>query len=1108
MPTATPSVISGFGVPYALEADTTASTLGQYGPIASDATVVEDALGRRPALTLKTTGEQTATTSLEIATQGAGHVGTGTFRVRRTISGTLEDTWIGANIPNMLTGFAGVGWGSLSNQAVPHVVTLPNDKQILVYRQTDTPFFNIAARTYSPSTDAFATAVNVVTGLDSSHNPSPALCLAPDPAGGPDPIILCAYWVADDTTNEAQIHIAYSRNEGATWGTWARDVLPAAIDINSGSPYYTLGRIRWTFIGSQAVMFVHVTSSAAVSSEQEHVYQYASADYGTSWTLVTTLRGYGYLDIVTVGAVAYLTAISAVASPVIYLWPVRDAFVSISGLTPTDLFSYSEGAVTSGSPSVFSYASMAMAARRDGVIVVLNIRCVSNSRTGHALTYDPATGTSTVLNVYGVSAERLWWQDSNASSTEYPNDLCASVYRGQVRAFGVMISGTGNFDDRITEFNIAGNSSVTLPALSSTGSSISPAWQWTSVPVALASVFGWTFTGAGLRSITTNTGWETLTTAASAAYYTRTVTASADQQVWQMLRVRVDSGGGVSSRVIACGIRAAGVGYGYEFELRFSTTQIRFRDVGGAADTTTITIDTNTTGVDILMAISGAGLASAWARVVGADELQVWTAIEEGYQLTDDAGVGGTTNVIMFGNRATDTATSRWIATGGNAGDSLGAADLASGPLNPQELRGIPYALSGAYAAAGVSLGATGGPAMVGESWIVYPNAEHPVRHLLPVGDEDSTIDKIGGQRTSATEPASAWWSTATTGYVQVRFRGSANRVHPALIAVHAEGLNAPDPLVRFYNYDSSTYTTIGTMTNTRAGLRFLRPSASSPTVQVDTSGTSSPEPYIRSASLRGSYFRFTAGGKVRPILDNTEGRWSNDGDAALVILTLGGIDGTEPTSGTSGTIIYSRATFLVAMTASAEYGAFALQWSSAPDIYESQIRCSILAVCPVEPLLYARDWGTAYKQEDPAEVTETRSGLRRGRPRMTAPRRILSLPLTTLWDQRPLLDPSNQTPIVYKAYSNASYPVAGACGDEFGKLLGAWRKAGGSQHPVVWLPRIGTSTATQTLIGEEAGFYCRVTSPPQFTDDYGRDTGAARADVFRGDVWTLEEEI
>ena len=1114
MPTLTPSVISGFGVPYALEADTSASTLGQAGPVAGAPVVVADTLGRRPALSLSASGAQTSTTSLEVATQGAGHVGTGTFRVRRTIGGVVDGAWIGANLPNVLMGFSALGWGGLTVQAEPHALTLPDDTQIVVRRQANGIYREVVAQVYSPSTDTYGSAVNVATGLDASHNLSPALCLAPDPAGGPDPIILCAYWVANDTDDEAQIEISYSRDEGATWAVWARDVLPAAITINSGSPYYVLGRIRWTFLGSQAVMFVHLTASSG--SPRDVIRQYASADYGVTWTLIGTLAGDGvaYPDVVTVGAiayVAYLIYVSGGGERIAVIKPVRSAYVLAElddGSDDDDfLFDVTDAGLFAG--GIFTFGEVALTARRDGIIVGAIVRAVSTGQRPALTTiYDPATRRAS----FGLSAwaatYRLWWWDSQTTSTEYPTGLVLTAYRGQIRAYAIMVSGTTTFDDRVTRFDIGGNSSVTFPARAATGYTTATAWQWTSIPTALASAFGWTFTGAGTRSISTNTGWETLTTAANTAYYERTVTATADQQVWQLLRVKVDSGGGVSSRVVACGIRAAGVGYGFEFELRFSTTQIRFRNVTGASDKTTITIDTSTTGVDVLLAISGSGLASAWARVVGADELQVWTPIEEGFQLTDDAGAGGTSNVIMWGNRASGTATTRWIATGGNSGVSLGSADLASGPTNPDDLRGIPYALSGAYAAAGVSLGATGGPALVGESWVVYPNHEHPVRYLLPVGDEDSTPDKIGGQRTSSTEPASSWWATASTGYVQARFRGSANRTHPALVAVHAEGLNAADPLVRFYDYDAASYTTIGTMTNTRTGLRFLRPSAASPTVRVDTSGTSSTTPYIRAGSLKGSYFRFTVGGKVRPILDNTEGRWSNAGDAALCILTLGGIDGTEPTSGTAGTIIYSRATFITAMTASAEYGAFALQWSSAPDIYEAQIRCAILAVCPVEPLLYARDWGTAYKQEDPAEVYESRAGLRWGRARMTQPRLILSLPLTTLWDQRPLLDPAGQTPRIYKAFSNASYPIAGSYGDEFGKLLGAWRRAGGSQYPVVWLPRISTAAATQTLIGEDAGFYCRVTSPPQFTDDYGRDTGSARADVFRGDVWTLEGEI
>lgn len=1103
-----PTFLSGMGVPYALEADLDASTLGQANPKAGRADVVEDALGRRPALALKASGEQPLTTTLNVATQRAGHVGRSTFRVRRTVSGVTETNWIGADLPNILIGATFPGWAALANQGAPHAITLDDDSQVSVYWQTNGVVRDIKAQVFNPTTDIFASATTVVSGLDASHNPSPALLKIEDPAGGSEPFLLCAYWVANDTSNEAQVSIRYSRDGGTTWAVWSLNVLPSAITLNSGSPYYTLGRIRLAMVGAQVVLFAHVTSSASVSGEVEHVYHYASADTASSFTYITAFRGYGFPDVVSIGAVAYLVTISAVASPIVYLWPIRAAFVAVTGLTPTDLFGYAEAAIASGAPSAFTYGAVAIAARRDGVLVILNIRCVSNSKTGHATLYDPASATETELNNYGPSAERLWWQDANATSTEYPAEINATAYRGQIRCFSIMVSGTATYDDRLTRLDIGGPSSVTIPPRLISGIDVSPAWAWTSIPTALATAYGWTFTGAGTNSIATNAGWETLTTTANTAYYTRSGAVTATQQLWQLLRVKVDSGGGVSSRVVACGLRAAGVGYGFEFELRFSTTQIRFRNVTGASDQTTITIDTSTTGVDVLMAISGAGVASAWARVIGSDEVRAWTTIEDGYQLTDDAGAGGTTGVVMWGNRASGTATTRWVATGGNAGASLGSADLASGPTNPDDLRGIPFALSGAYATSGVSLGCTGGPAMAGDAWTVRPDAEHPVRYLLPVGDDDSALNVIGGQRTSSTEPASQWWATATTGYVRARFNGAQNRVHPALLAFHVEGLNAASPTVYGYDYDAASYVSLGTIDNTASGLRYSRPSASSPTVRVDTSGTSTTEIYLRAGELRGSYFLFSVGGEMRPIIDNTEGRFSNDGDAALPILTLGGIDGTEATSGSAGKIVFNRATFITAMTPTAEYGAFALRWASAPDLYEAQIRCSIFAVCPVEPLLYARDWGTAYRQEDPSEIYEARSGLRRGRSRMTTPRRILSLPLTTLYDQRPLNSPSTSSQITYKAYSNASYPIAGASGDEFGKLLGAWRRAKGVRHPLVWIPRIATSATTQTLLGSAAGFYCRITSPPQFTDDYGRDTGSVEAPVWRGDIWTLEEEI
>lgn len=1098
--TVTPTVLSGLAVPEALESDLDASTAGQYGPLAGYPEPVEDALGRRPALTLTTTGEQTAGRTVHIQVQTPGAVGQAGFIARRTVSGTLDGYWRGANLPAHLTGGAFQGWSSISNQYRPHAVTLPDDGQVVVFEQTNGTDRDIKAQVWSASSGSYASASTVKATLDASHTLWPALLLMGDPGGGADPILLCAYWNPNDTTNEAQVDISFSRDGGTTWSLWAKNVLPSAIDINSGSPYYTLGRIRMTLIGGQIALFAHLTASSGAT--KEYVYQYRSGDGGVSFSLVAALEDYGFPDAVSVGNVGYVALIRA-SDTTVYLWRLASAALSLANVSPVQAagqFGASGFAETTGSPDVFTFAAVAMAAGRDGKIYLFGLRAISSSREGSTSIWDPLTETETIPALGGgVSIQYVWWDDANSPATEYPINICATMYRGQARLYCTMESNDATYDLRITRLDLGGPNTITMPARSP-GSPLPTAWKETTIPTDAADTYGAVFSGAGTRSTATNPGWETLTTTANQAYYQYTFSGGATTEIVQLIRVRVDSGGGVSSRVIACGIRMAGVGYGFEFELRFSTTQIRFRDVGGATDETTVTVDTS--AVDVLLAMRGDGTASTWYRS-GTDEDQNFLPIEVAFALTDDAGAGGTTNIVMWGNRASGTAVSRWWPIGRNYNTVIALAD---GLTLPDDLRPIPFAPVGAHALAGVSVGATGGPALVGDAWTIYPDAERPVRHLAPVGDEDSARSLRGGQRTSSTEEASSWWGTATSGDVVLRYVGSANRYLSALMAFHVEGCEGRDPSVIAYNADTAATDVLGTLTNSTGGLRFIRASASSPVVRVDTSGTSSTEPYARSGSLKGGWVNLGSG-KLRPILDNSEGRWSNDGDAAPMQLRLGGIDGTEPVSGTGGVIIYPRATFLFAASTTTEYAKFGLRWSSAPDLYSAQLRCKVFAVCRVEPLLYAREWGTDYQEENPAELYESRSGLRRGRALMTGTRRTLSIPLGMLWDQRPIVDPDHADRRVYKAYSNSVYPIAGVMGDEFGKLLGAWRRAGGSEHPVLWLPRITYNVTTQSLVGANAGFYCRITETPSFTSQYGRDGGAQFADVWKGSTWTLSEE-
>ena len=145
----------GLLVPYALEADVTASTAGQAGPLAGVPLPAEDAAGRSPALVLSASGAQTATTSLSIITQDAGNVGQATYRVLPTVSGVARATASGADVPNVLTGFSGIGWSSANRQTHPHAVTLPDDTQVVVYaeRAAVIDTWTIKARVWSPTTE-------------------------------------------------------------------------------------------------------------------------------------------------------------------------------------------------------------------------------------------------------------------------------------------------------------------------------------------------------------------------------------------------------------------------------------------------------------------------------------------------------------------------------------------------------------------------------------------------------------------------------------------------------------------------------------------------------------------------------------------------------------------------------------------------------------------------------------------------------------------------------------------------------------------------------------------------------------------------------------------
>lgn len=1098
--TITPSVLCGVLVPYALEADLDASTVGQASPVAGVPLPAEDSAGRSPGLALSASGAQTAGTVLSVATQDAGNVGSATYRVKRTVAGVADASWRGADLPNVLVGFNGIGWASANRQTHPHAVTLPDDTQVVVYAERNSVIdtWDIKTRVWSPTSETYAAAVTVVTGLDKDHAPWPFLILMPDPQNrNGDPVVLLGHWDADDTNNVANVNLYISRDGGASWGGYARSVLEDPITLNSGSPYYVLGRIRGAMVGAQIVLFAWLTSSA---SPTENVFQWASATAAASFDYVglvgDSAKPTGYPDVVSRGMFAYL---AYSYDDDIYIAPVRNAFVRV--LTGT--------VVGAGLVTVSASTAAGTITAVEFCVLSYDVRRVVLHTANAARVFYTDTATSEFL------AGGLWFEDGNSPSTDKPTQIASTLYRGQVRIYANMDSATTTYENRLTRIDLGGLSSVTFPnATLSTRDSSRISWDTTYIPTALPSAYGgatpWTASGAGADDITTTVGWHRITTTANQRYYTNASTLAATDQMLFLARVRQVAGGSVAAREGVVGVRWARVGIGFQVEVRCSATQIRSYDVNAGATLNTVTVAVSS-GIDILMAISGTGKVSIWYRLIGTDEDRNFIELETATTCTDDAGAGGTTGSYYYGSLSTSTATFEYIPFGIKEYTEFGINDLATSFTNPTTLRGIPYGTN-TYALAGTKLTATGGPTLAGDAWTITPDAEYPYRHALPMGDSESTVEIQGGHRPSAREDASAWRSTATSGYLAFRYRGSRNRFVQAALGFHVEGLNVRTYGVYGYNEDGAAWVSLGTGTQYKT-VRFTRTNANSPMIQVDTGNASTDEPYLYEGELVGGYVKFVTSGDVRPIQWNGEGRWSSDGAHGLPYIELDpdSIDASESTTG-SLEIWYPRSTFVTYLLPTQKFSKYALYWSGAMDTYEGYIKANIVAIGQVLPMVRTRDFGTIIEQSNPGAFSEMRSGLRFGRQQMIAPRINMTVPLIAPQDQAPLLDATTtglfSNP--FKLSSTASMPLAGTVGDTAGKIAGIWRRTCGSRDPVVYLRRLAYGPPdTMTLLGREAaGHYSRITSQPRFTDRYGRDTGTAHGSVYVGENVLFEGEL
>jgi len=1071
---------AAFLIPFSLGVWRDELTTGEAGARAGIPEPQQRDDGSLPDVTVTPSGPQTPGTELQLQWVAPGFAPTSGYVVREA----SDTTWQGRDTP--LLGIAGDALvadavGS-TTRLLPHGVTLPDGTRIVTYQSTVTGVSRAVGVAYRAPGATSWTTVTVASGLSTAYPVHPCLLVV-------EGSVLLFHWNVDTAATTAQIDVYQSLDGGATWRRYQRSVLPdlitAATATGAGTAGYLLGRLRVGYLRGQLLLTAHLTLADTNSAgPNEVVRQYASADRAATLVLVDEVGQMGRQDIAIWDGRLFIAYVST--NQLAYCRLLANAWTPLSTVADDDAFLHDATAiatVTGVDPDFYfsNVPDIALAVLEGGIYFLA--RTADNDKSCEIVRW---LGTVADRNIQpmGVggsgSGYGSWWcQDlGGGAATDYPTQFCAWGWRGRIQVAYVPESDAGTYDDQLFLLELGGNASLNSPYNRRFHGDIYQAgWDrtWAATSLPSATRYGWTSHGTGTADITTTAGWMRLTTTGDQKYFTYTVT-SEPGEIRMGIFMRQVSGGAVSSRALACGLRWGGVGKAFEVEIRVSGTQARLRDVNGASDVATVTVDASG-GCYVLLAVSDSGNCTAGVAPLGEGHERKYQELANGDAMTDDAGAGGTDCVFMFGHRANGTVTSEWAFVGlGSDATFAATTTLADGQDNPDDLQPIPNGMGvPSFVGEGVSVLTRGGPAWVGDQINIPAAAAYGARRALARGwSGDDRTDRGGLYPSPATGYLSAVTGSPAAYRLPFRLPSRAEeRIVRGFLALHLERPNFA--AVSLQGYTGAAWSTLATCTCSVGSLSFARTGAR-------VRPTASNATYLRTNEVAGGFAIMDDGGgtiKVRPILRNASGPWGTGTVGTIPTLELdpATLDGTEPTSGTL-TIIYPRATLLLPRATTVSYSAFALLWSAAPattNCYVSSGDPNYAVGKAVIGELWAfepTDWGMTRAREALTDLTQLDNGRTAARVRGPAARRY-ELPFTCARMESVAVGITTGSGWVLETGG----ATAGMTGQEAEILDGLLDELEGGAVPGVYLPVIRKDGGTRTLLGAQAGIYGRLTS-------------------------------
>ncbi len=621
-------------------------------------------------------------------------------------------------------------------------------------------------------------------------------------------------------------------------------------------------------------------------------------------------------------------------------------------------------------------------------------------------------------------------------------------------------------------------------------------------PFRLPTSYNWTNNGAGAASTNGVAPYGvTITTIGTSRYFSRTPAGSVTRGTTEFWSLKVDSGGSLTTTDIGVEVTLGDGAQDYRIAVRFSGAGVRVYDFNAAAEVATAAVDTLTQRRTFKLALrpnrtaTAAKLSLYW-RASDGDE---WTTAISSAAIVKRVVGPSATNLIQWGHIDASDAVSQWqlfhytMCSGagyGTAGQPQWVDDLSQDLLAK-----APYALYGrrvpappyrAWLDQGLYLHATGGPAVRGDTWSISREHDYPVEHH----DVHSYPSPARPWRSVGTGAVRFAWEPDDNGY----------NSHPgtALYGPSMFGCNFPTCLFR--GWTGAAWTTLvdvrfhGEMT----GRAFTRDGN---VVSVDTAVGGTGAKYIGYDELAGCTVKLDSGAgniKYRKVLHNTEGSWTNQ-DTKRPILTLDGVDGTEPVSGTLD-IWYREAVALVANDLT-EYSRYAIEIPAGTTV-DGYYEIGALAIGAVAVFGHKYSRNRTVETIPNYDLYTGRSGQRSAR-RLGLARRLVEASWVEGYDATEVQQ-TNPVP-GYVSVSAASTALA-ARGDAY-LLEGVLRRVDGASTPVVYLPKIAASGDPLVVreAGREACILGRLVSSVTREVVLGEENAS---EVVRVAGFRLEEEV